>query len=266
MTIGWEPEITDHVKGFDSMLTVYLCFLAGGAVLPLISFAFGFLGNGADADAGVDFDTPDVSVDAGIDVGFDTGIDTGIDAGFDTGIDAGLDAGTGADIDPVFQADLDPGMALGTAGDPGQGIGDMIAIGLLPTSSMALSALAVVFGAIGSILTYKGTGNIITFIAAIVFGYVAAVIVQSLIKTLKRIQVDNTGVDEKELLLYEGTVVDTILPGQLGTVSFVTLKNIRVSYPAKCADEQLRLPTGRTVKVLEIKNGIFIVEPKNKYE
>ncbi|HHV09041.1 MAG TPA: hypothetical protein GXX75_02030 [Clostridiales bacterium] len=233
------------------MLTVYLCFLAGGAVLPLISFAFGFLGNGADADAGADFDvSADVSIDAGIDAGLDAGLDTGIDT----------------DIDPVFQSDLDPGMAIGTDGDPGQGIGDMIAIGLLPTSSMALSALVVVFGAIGSILTYKGTGSIITFIAAIVFGYIAAVIVQSLIKTLKRIQVDNTGVDEKELLLYDGTVVDTILPGQLGTVSFVTLKNIRVSYPAKCADEELRLPAGRTVKVIEIKNGIFIVEPKNKYE
>ncbi len=218
------------------MMTVYLCFLAGGAVLPLISFVFGFLGNGTDVDAGTNFDAaPDLNMDV------DLNMDMDMDAGFDTAGHPDADLSTGE-------------------------IHSILALGLLPASSMALSTLAIVFGMIGSIMTYKGVAGIITLPVAIAAGYVAAVIVQSFINTLKRIQVDNTGVDEKELILYDGTVVDTILPGQLGTVSFLTLKNIRVSYPAKCVDEEIRLPAGRVVRVIEKKNGIFIVEPKNKYE
>jgi len=68
------------------------------------------------------------------------------------------------------------------------------------------------------------------------------------------------------LLLYDGKIVDTILPGQLGSVSFTTLSNVLVTYPARCADESLKLASGKVVKVIDKKNGVFIVEPKNKYE
>ena len=225
------------------MMTVYLCFLAGGAVLPFISFVFGFLGNGSDVDAGTEFD-----------------------ASADVNMDLNMDAAVDGNLDAVINSHVTTDTADGIEGDPVQGTHSMLAIGLLPTSAMALSTLAIIFGAVGSIMTYKGVAGIITFIVAIIIGYAAAVIVQSFIRTLKRIQVENTGVDEQELILYDGTVVDTILPGQLGTVSFLTLKNIRVSYPARCTDVDMRLATGRVVRVIEIKNGIFIVEPKNKYE
>ena len=115
-------------------------------------------------------------------------------------------------------------------------------------------------------MSYSEKGKIITFIVALFTGYIASVIVQTIVKTLKKIQKRNYGIDENELLLYDGKVVDTILPGQLGTVSFTTLKDILVSYPARCSDEGLKLETGKIVKAKEIKNGIFIVEPKNKYE
>lgn len=115
-------------------------------------------------------------------------------------------------------------------------------------------------------MTYTGKGRTITIVAAVIAGYLASVIVQTIMKTLKRAQRRNEGVDENELLLYDGKVVDTILPGQLGTVSFTTLNNVLISYPARCADEKLKLETGRIVTVAEKKNGIFIVEPKNKYE
>ena len=131
---------------------------------------------------------------------------------------------------------------------------------------MSLSALAITFGAVGSVMTMTGRGSILTFVVAAITGYIAAVIVQTIIKTLKKIQKRNYGINENELLMYDGKVVDTILPGQLGTVSFTTLKDVHVSYPARCADEMLKLETGRLVKALEVNNGIFTVEPKNKYE
>ncbi len=213
------------------MLTIYLCFLAGGAVLPLISFILGSLGNGVDTDV-------DVDIDVDTDLGMGGDVDT--DIGADIGAEPGLNVATGADT--------------------------MISVGVFPTSLLAVSTLALTFGAVGGIMTFAGNGRVITFVIAILSGYVASVIVQTIIKSLKKAQTRSSGIDENELLLYDGTIIDTILPGQLGSVSFVTLKDERVSYPARCADETLRLETGKVVKAKEIQSGVFIVEPKNKYE
>lgn len=213
------------------MLTFYLCFLAGGIVLPLISFIMGSLSNGADA-----------------------GLDTDVSMNSDLDIDPGVDANTGADTN------------LGPEVDPGVGSETMFSLGLIPTSFLSISALAIIFGAVGAIMTRAGNGKLLTLIIAALSGYFASVVVQTLIKSLKKIQTINYGIDEKELMLYDGKVIETILPDQLGAVSFVTLKNIRVSYPARCADKSLKLSSGKIVKVVEYKNGIFIVEPKNKYE
>lgn len=193
------------------MFTFYLCFLAGGVVIPVISLITGFLGDGVDTDV-----TTDVDMDVGTDISTDT--------------------------------------IGGTE------------LGLLPTSLMALSALAVTFGTVGSIMSYKGRGRILTFVISLVFGYLASVLVQTIVKSLKKVQTRYYGINENELLLYDGKVIDTILPGQLGTVSFTTLKNVSVSYPARCTDASLRLETGKIVKPIELRDGIVIVEPKNKYE
>ncbi|MDF2484890.1 MAG: hypothetical protein K0R46_1058 [Herbinix sp.] len=206
------------------MITIYLCFLAGGAVLPLLSVLFGSLSSGSDVD---------IDIDADIDV----------DAALDTEINS-----------------------VGASTSPDYDTGAMLSIGLLPTSLMSLSALAITFGAVGSIMTMIGKGWILTVVVAAIAGYLASVVVQTIIKTLKKIQKRNYGINENELLMYDGKVIDTILPGQLGTVSFNTLKDVHVSYPARCSDSLLRLETGRMVKALEVNNGIFLVEPKNKYE
>lgn len=211
------------------MITMYICFLAGGAVLPFLSTLLGFFGDGIDTD-----------VNADVDVGVD------IDAGTDIHVGADLEAGAGLNV--------------GTSMD------SVFSIGLFPSSLMSLSALAIIFGAVGGIMTLSGKGKIITLVTAIVAGYLASVIVQTIVKSLRKVQKRSYGIDENELLLYDGMIVDTILPGQLGTVSFVTLKGVRVSYPARCADKGLKLETGKIVKALELKDGIFIVEPKNKYE
>ncbi len=208
---------------------MYLCFLAGGVVLPFLSFAFGFLSDGIGADVDADINT---------------------DFGTDIGTDIGMDASP--DVVDVPQVTIESG--------------SMISVGLLPTSFHALSAFAIIFGAVGAVMTLKSIPTIITLPVGLVSGYLVAVLAQTILQTLKKIQTRNYAVDENELLLYEGVVVDTILPGQLGTVSFLTLEEIRVSYPAICSDETLKLETGKQVKVIEKREGVFIVEPKHKYE
>lgn len=227
------------------MLTVYLCFLAGGAVLPLVSFLMGFLSNFFDAD---------VDVDTGLDTDTDFDLDTDLELDTDLDYDADIEINTDADID----TDLDIGSELD--------FGSAFSIALYPTSLMSLATLAIIFGAVGAVMTLTGKGAIFAFVLAVILGYLASIAVQSILKTLKKLQTRNSAFNERELMLYDGTVVDTILPGQIGSVSFVSLSNIRVNYPAKCSDDSLRLVTGKAVKVKEIKDGIIIVEPKNKYE
>lgn len=219
------------------MVTVYLCFLVGGAIIPIVSFLLGFLGDGMDTDTDMDMDM-DVDVDVDLNTELDIGTDT--EGMFST--DSDLDVGT----------DIVTGSAL--------------TIGFFPTSIMALSAMSIVFGAVGAIMTLSGKGKLLSLLVAIISGYIASVIIQTIIKTLKKVQTRNYGVNENELLLYDGKVVDTILPGQLGTVSFTTLQNTLISYPARCVDKDLRLEAGRIVKAIELKDGVFIVEPKNRYE
>lgn len=208
---------------------MYLCFLAGGVVLPFLSFAFGFLsdGIGTDVDA-------DISTDFGADIGTDIGMDAS------------------PDVPDIPHVTIESG--------------SMISVGLLPTSFHALSAFAIIFGAVGAVMTLKSIPTIITLPVGLASGYLVAVLAQTILQTLKKIQTKNYAVDENELLLYEGVVVDTILPGQLGTVSFLTMEEIRLSYPAICSDETLKLETGKQVKVIEKREGVFIVEPKYKYE
>ena len=204
---------------------IYLCFLAGGAVLPFVSVLSGFFSDGIDTDVNADMD---------IDAGTDIDVGTDVDAG--TGIEVGTD------IDTMFS------------------------IGLLPSSLMSLSALAITFGAVGAVLSFTGKEIILTFVVAVIAGYIASVVVQTIIKSLKKVQKRNYGINENELMLYDGKVVDTILPGQLGSVSFTTLKSIRVNFPARCSDEKSKIETGKIVKVNELKDGVVIVELKNKYE
>lgn len=250
------------------MITFYLCFLAGGAVIPIVSFILGSLGNDVDTDTDMD-----VGLDTDIGTDFDADVDIDLDADIGVDTDFDLDGDLDADIDmdtPIMDADLGAGAGHNTGTGAAVGrvpeTGSVFTLGLIPTSLMSLSALALTFGGVGGILTYAIQSKVITFILALLAGYFASVVVQSLVKTLRKVQRRNEGVNENELLLYNGKVVDTILPGQLGTVSIVTLSNILVSYPAKCADESLRLETGKVIRVLEMKDGILLVEPKNKYE
>jgi hypothetical protein len=238
------------------MLTIYLCFLAGGAVLPFVSFIMGSLSGDMDTDLNHDIDM-DTDFNTDMDCSIDTSGSMDTDYSFDT--DHSFDAiDTPAGTHPVTHGHFESNMDTGTD--------SILSIALIPTSLLAISALAITFGAIGAIMTLGNHGRILTFVVAIIIGYLVSVFMQTIIKTLKKVQTRNTGVNEKELLLYDGKIIDTILPGQMGTVSFVTIDKILVSYPAICENKDLKLVTGKIVKVKEYKNGIFIVEPKNKYE
>lgn len=213
------------------MQTVYICFLVGGAIIPLISTILSIFDGHADFDGNID---TEITTDT--DIG---GVIDDVDVGIDSHIDCDCDLHTG---------------------------GGGVVLGLFPTSLIALSAVSAFFGLVGTVMSASGYNRVLTIVVSIIVGYIAGVIAQTIIKSLKKIQVRNYGINTNEVLAYDGKVVDTILPGKLGTVSFTTLKGILVSYQAKCIDETKKIEAGKIVRVIELQGNVCIVDLKNKYE
>lgn len=128
---------------------------------------------------------------------------------------------------------------------------------LLPLSIQSICAGLLVFGATGMMLI-DGKNRVLCNIIAIAFGYLVSIIVQTLIRKLKKIE--NTTYSTDELLLFDAKVVNTIVVGGFGSVSITTLDGITSSYPAKAKDPTLSIHQDTKVRVLYFEKNIAIVE------
>lgn len=135
------------------------------------------------------------------------------------------------------------------------GAGD-IEISILPTSFMSLCALILVFGGAGRLLMNR-LSTPLCIVISLVFGYIAAFIIQNMIKKLKSIK--HEACHNEEILTLVGTVVNTILPNQLGTVSF-DVKAGKITYVAK-TDPDLCIKQGSRVVPLRFEDKILLVLP-----
>lgn len=134
-------------------------------------------------------------------------------------------------------------------------IGDA-SICILPFSIQSICAGLLVFGAVGKMLLHKG----VTFclIVAIIVGYLVAVLVQTMIHKLRKIE--NTTYSKEQLLLFDTKVVNTIKAGKFGSVSITTLDGITTSYPAKAKDPLIEIRQETKVQVLFFDKNVAIVE------
>ncbi|WP_310602062.1 hypothetical protein [Anaerosporobacter sp.] len=135
-------------------------------------------------------------------------------------------------------------------------IGDMH-VSLLPFSIQSICAGLLVFGAVGKMLIHK-ENQVLCIVIAVALGYLMAIVVQTLIHKLKKIE--NTTYTKEELLLFDAKIVNTIIPGGFGSVSITTLDGITTSYPAKSANTLEGIRQDTKVKVLYFEKNIAIVE------
>lgn len=127
----------------------------------------------------------------------------------------------------------------------------------LPLSANSIFGFLLFFGGSGRLLKYTGKGNISIFLIACVIGYVAAILIQLLIRKLKK--VESPSINMTDLLLYEGKVENAIAEKGYGSVSFWVHDTV-VTYPAKSFDGH-KILQGTTVKVKEIQEqNIVVVE------
>ena len=116
-------------------------------------------------------------------------------------------------------------------------------------------------------LIYRGDNLVLTNVISVAAGYVAAVIVHTFIKKLKK--VENTTYSKEQLLLFDAKVVNTILPGSFGSISVSTFDGITNSFPAKAEDPHETIRQDEIVSIVRFERNVAIVKIKDlarKYE
>lgn len=153
------------------------------------------------------------------------------------------------------------GMLEGLHFDLNIEIGDMH-LSLLPFSVQSICAGLLVFGAVGKMLIHK-SNQVLCIIIAVVLAYLVAIIIQSLIHKLKKIE--HTTYTKEQLLLFDAKIVNTIVPGGFGSVSITTLDGITTSYPAKSSIPNEGIRQDTKVRVLYFEKNVAIVEKVEEF-
>ena len=145
-------------------------------------------------------------------------------------------------------------------------IGDF-EICFLPFSIHSICSGLLVFGAAGKVLQGKYTTVIVALIS-LGIGYIVSILVQTMIHRLKK--VENTTYSTEQLMLYDATVVNTIVKGGFGSISITTADGITTNYPAKAEDPEVSIRQGTVVSLVSFEKNMAIVKKKvsleEKYE
>lgn len=140
--------------------------------------------------------------------------------------------------------------------------GQDFVLDFLPFSINSLCLWSLIFGCTGIIFESKlsSTAIIIIGVAA---GYICAVVLQSAIKRLKKIE--NFAADKSEMLLRTGIVSNKIPANGVGAVSVQLSTGSNVSYPAKSADGKA-IKQDKEVDILRFEGDYVIVQSTSHLE
>ena len=225
------------------LLYIYIAaFIIGGILLG----ASLFLG-GHDTDA-----DHDLHVEADVDADVDADADVDLDADADADVDADADAD--ADHDASADGDVD-------AGTHGVSLSDF----WIPFLSVRFWVFFLCFfGVTGIVLTLLAlAGKWATLVTAVGMGTVTGFAAAFIIQRLKRAEV-GLAVTEEDFRGREAQVLLPIEAGERGKIRLEVRGNT-VDLVARC-DGERSIGTGRTVLVIEIEDGVALVEPAPELE
>lgn len=130
-----------------------------------------------------------------------------------------------------------------------------IDLNFLPISGVSICTGLIAFGGLGLLFDH--------IILAVVIGYGAAMAVQTVIRRLKR--VENEAMNREELYLCDGKIINTVLPGGLGTVEFDNIKGIATTFVCRNTDPSRELKQNTIVKLVEFDGEVAVVRPKDDF-
>lgn len=128
-------------------------------------------------------------------------------------------------------------------------------VDFLPLSVNSLCLWALLFGCFGFVCEGK-LPFVLVIVIGLLIGYVGAVILQSMIGKLRKIE--SYAPDKEELLMKNGVVSNAITENGMGAVSVITTSGTSVSYPAKSFDNN-PIVQDKEVEIIEVHNEYVIV-------
>lgn len=141
-------------------------------------------------------------------------------------------------------------------------IGDA-SFSIFPFSIQSICAGLLVFGGVGKMVN-KGDNMVFANVVAAAVGYLIAILIQTLIRRLKK--VEHTTYKKEELMLFDAKVVNTIVAGGFGSISVSTYDGITSTYPAKAEDKKEALRQGTVVEIIRFEKNVAIVRDKKSLE
>lgn len=142
--------------------------------------------------------------------------------------------------------------------DTGFEIGDTT-VCLLPLSIQSICTGLLIYGLIGT-LCYRGDNLLFVNLLGLGFAYLAAVLIQTLIRKLRK--VEHTTYSKEQLFLFDAKVIHTIVEGGFGAISISTYDGITSTYPAKAQNPEERIPQDSMVTIVEFQDKLAIVKRK----
>lgn len=128
-------------------------------------------------------------------------------------------------------------------------------LAFLPISGVSLCTGLITFGGLG-LLFYN------PWIAG-VSAYIAAMIVQTIIRRLKK--VDHEAMNRDELFLCDGKIINTVLPGGLGTVEFDNIKGSSTTFACRAMSKEEMLKQNTVVELVDFEEEIALVRRKDTF-
>lgn len=155
-------------------------------------------------------------------------------------------------FDTHFHCDLDTNM-------DGYDISPTFAVS--PLKPITIVAFITVFGGVGVMGSKHGLNPIITFLIAIILGFlVAFLIYKFLLIPLYKAQ-NTSAIYQKQLVGVKGRVVTPIIKGGFGTISYI-VNGSTYNAPAQHVTKEA-IPQGAEILIFKIEQNIFYVEPLN---
>lgn len=229
----------DWWNGLDLLMKVLYCIAIPATLVFVIQTVLSML-SGMDGGAGID-----VSDTSGLDMG---GTDMG---GLDGGGDLNFDGG--ADLSELSDGNLGDAKAFVDGGNPA----DFSQLRLFTLQGVV--AFFTVFGWTAILMINGGVSELIGTILGLALGFIAMILVAKLIRFSTKLT-ENGTMDLRNAIGETGSVYIPIPPSGQGEGK-ITLY-LQGSY-SECTAANAGgqpLPTGASVRVVDLRNGILIVE------
>ncbi|MDP4142885.1 MAG: hypothetical protein Q8936_00175 [Bacillota bacterium] len=160
-------------------------------------------------------------------------IDTHIDAHFHTHIDSHVDGQSGSSVFTVF-----------------------------PLKPITIVSFITVFGGIGVLGTHSKLNAIITFILAVILGFLVSFILYKFVVVPLYKAQNTSAVSQEEIIGMQAKVISPILEGGFGTIAYV-VNGSKYNAPAQHITKKA-VAQGEDVLIYEIKNSVFYIQPLNE--